>query len=348
MLWAQAKREFGFFYIHNDDFALKAQHRGGDSGGTEDSLVPSSRPLRVIYIAGYGRSGTTLLDMALGQHEQILGAGEITTLSRHVWANNEYCSCGQAAHDCPLWGRVGHQWMKYLSPPLELEKYKTRQDVIESIAGPVRILGRTLTRKNFNAYADETVKLLEAIRSHSGKDIIVDSSKLPGRALAFSRIPEIDLFVIHLVRDGRGVAWSLLRSYDIDVKAGVQKKIEPRSTIHTAGRWIVVNIATEMLRWRLGRKRYIRVRYEDFIDDPAAVLERIGGMTGIDFSDVASALRGGEPIHPAHQIAGNRLRMNKSIRLVQDEAWRRDMPARERAAFGRFGGWLLRRYGYSR
>ena len=56
--------------------------------------VTISKPVRVVYIAGYGRSGTTILDIALGQHSVVMGAGEITALTRHVWQENEYCACG--------------------------------------------------------------------------------------------------------------------------------------------------------------------------------------------------------------------------------------------------------------
>jgi hypothetical protein len=213
---------------------------------------------------------------------------------------------------------------------------------------PGRLLRRTLTRKAFKAYADNTFNLFQAIKSHSDKEIIVDSSKLPGRALALTNIPGVDLFVIHLVRDGRGVAWSLLQSYKRDVKAGLQKEIRPRSALRTAARWCVVNIATEMLRWKLKRTRYVRVKYEDFVINPVPTLESVGKMVGLDLTDIALKLRDGAPIQPAHQIAGNRLRMNKSIRLVRDEAWRTQMPERERAAFDWLGGWLLRRYGYRR
>lgn len=305
------------------------------------------KPIRVVYIAGYGRSGTTLLDIALGQHPAVAGTGEIATLSRHVWSQNEYCSCGQPARDCPLWGRIGRQWSASLPPGSSLDDYKRNQESIESILGFRRIMRRTLSRRAFKSYADITLQLFDSIRRHSGKDIIVDSSKLPGRALALTSIPGIDLYVIHVVRDGRGVAWSLLQSYKRDLKAGVQKDIKPRSALRTAARWCVVNLATEALRLKLGRDRYIRVKYEDLVANPVPTLEKIGEMVDLDLAGIGLKLQNGEPIQPTHQIAGNRLRMNKSIRLVRDEAWRTQMPRKERATFDWLGGWLLRRYGYA-
>jgi hypothetical protein len=324
--------------------AVQRKAAGRDMIGT--SSTP--KPLRIVYIAGYGRSGTTLLDIALGQHSAIAGAGEVTTLSRHVWPHNEHCSCGQPASNCPLWGPIGRQWTGNFASASSMARYRRDQENIESILGSRRILRRILDRQGFKTYADESFRLFEAIKQHSGKDIIVDSSKMPGRALALASIPKIDLFVVHLVRDGRGVAWSLLQGYNRDVKAGLQKEIKPKSALRTAARWCVVNLVTEALRWKLGPGRYLRVKYEDLVVDPLPTLQRIGEMIDLDLADIALKLRGGEPIQPTHQIAGNRLRMNKSIRLVSDEAWRTQMPAKERAAFDRLGGWLLRRYGYAR
>lgn len=307
-----------------------------------------AKPIQVIYIAGYGRSGTTLLDITLDQHPAVAGAGEVATLSRHVWTDNEYCACGQRANQCQLWGPIGRQWNEKIRSGWSLAEYKHAQEKTETILSPSRLLRRTLNRRLFRSYARDTLSLFEAIRCYSGKEIIVDSSKLPGRALALASIPGIDLFVIHLVRDGRGVAWSMLQSYQKDIKAGLQREIKPKSVVRTAVRWCIVNITTEMLRWRLGNGRYVRVKYEDFVTDPAPALDMIGKMTGIDLAEIAKGLQSGEPIKPAHQIAGNRLRMNKSIRLVGDEAWRTQMPAKERAVFDRLGGWLLQRYGYVR
>ena len=34
---------------------------------------------KIIYVAGYGRSGSTLLDMMLASHPAVFGAGEMST-----------------------------------------------------------------------------------------------------------------------------------------------------------------------------------------------------------------------------------------------------------------------------
>ena len=164
--------------------------------------------------------------------------------------------------------------------------------------------------------------------------------------MALALNPEIDLRVIHVVRDGRGVAWSLAKAYERDVKSGLQREIKPKPVWRTALRWSMVNLEAEYLSRKQGPHRFMRLRYEDFVSNPAEALRKIGAFAGLDFGDIGERLKQGEAIRPSHQIAGNRLRMNTSISLAKDEAWRSMMPRRQQAAFNRLGGWMLRRYGY--
>lgn len=312
--------------------------------------APVSEPakLSVVYISGYGRSGTTVMDIALGQHPGIVGVGELATLTRHVWRNDEYCACGSPVQACGFWTAVMARWTEGRDPRVVVDRYHDLQRQAENLLSPASILRGTATnRRVLEPYAELTVRLFAAIRAVSGRDVVVDSSKMPGRALALASMPGIDLHVLHMVRDGRGVAWSLLKRYDRDVKAGLQREIKPKSLVRTAARWSFVNLATEVIGARLGPERFIRVRYEDFTADAAGTLGQVGRQLGLDLAATGAALKRGEPVRPMHQIAGNRLRMQGSINLIRDEAWRCDMPARKQAAFNRLCGWLLRRYGYT-
>ena len=227
-----------------------------------------------------------------------------------------------------------------------MPQYENCQKKIESLVGLAKSSSGLGHGKQFAFYASHTTRLFEAMLSQSGKRTIVDSSKLPGRAMALARIPEIDLRVIHIVRDGRGVAWSLAKAYNRDVKSGLQREIKPKSVSRTALRWSVVNLQTEYLSRRLDPKKVMRVRYEDFVSNPSGVMQEIGTFADLDFGEVGEKLQRGEPICPSHQIAGNRLRMNASISLAKDESWRSMMPPGQQVSFRRLGGWMLRRYGY--
>lgn len=303
------------------------------------------QPVRIAYIAGYGRSGTTILDIALGQHSAVLGAGEVTSLTRHVWRHNEYCACGNPIRDCSFWSAVCQEWSAG-SDSKVMAEYCALQTKFEGLSVLVKVLSGLGLGKQFAAYTLHTKRLMNAMQSCSGKQVIVDSSKLPGRAMALAQIPGIDMRVIHMVRDGRGVAWSLLKPYERDAKSGLQKEIRPKSVFRTALRWSVVNLAVEYLSRKLGSEKVMRVRYEDFASDPVAVMQKIGTFLELDLHQIGSSLQNGESVRAGHQVAGNRLRMNGSVALTKDESWRVRMPAGQQVSFERLGGWMLRRYGY--
>ena len=64
---------------------------------------------KVIYIAGLGHSGSTLLDMSLGTLPSVIGLGEIKTILDPRTREGHFssrCSCGKQAMECDVWGKV--------------------------------------------------------------------------------------------------------------------------------------------------------------------------------------------------------------------------------------------------
>jgi hypothetical protein len=56
--------------------------------------VPTARPVRVLYIGGLGRSGSTLLDRMIGQLPGFFSAGEIREVWQQGLRENRPCGCG--------------------------------------------------------------------------------------------------------------------------------------------------------------------------------------------------------------------------------------------------------------
>jgi hypothetical protein len=310
----------------------------------ERTVDPSTRaarqgPVKLIYVAGYGRSGTTLLDIALGEHPAIMGAGEVTTLARHVWDRGEYCACGARVRDCPQWRAIVTGWTQG-EPDGFLARYRRTQERTEALLAPARLL----RLPGWRDHVRRTVKLLRGMALVSGRPVLVDSSKLPGRAFALAAMPGIDLHVVHVVRDGRGVAWSLMKGHGRSVEKGVQRELRPKPLLYTALRWSMVNIAAEMLCRRVGPGRCIRVRYEDFVDDPRGIIGRIVALVGEMPHLPATGLA---PFAPQHQVAGSRHRMQKSLSIKGDDKWKREMPGWKQRLFTLLCAPLLRRYGYA-
>ena len=68
---------------------------------------------KIILVAGIGHSGSTILDLSLGCHPDIVGLGEVSKVLRTPAASlaagrydDVTCSCGAPALECAMWGPV--------------------------------------------------------------------------------------------------------------------------------------------------------------------------------------------------------------------------------------------------
>ncbi len=312
-------------------------------------MKPKENPVKVLYVAGSSRSGSTFLDIILGGHPDIRGVGELVYLPRDGWIGSGHCSCGEHAKDCSFWFAVRRAWAERVGVD-DVEGYLALQESFRRYRHlPHLLRERHRPSPRFRTYADRTRKLFEAIREVGGKPVIVDSSKRPLRAFALSMMPGIDLRLLHLTRDGRGVAASLNKSWRKDEKAGVTMDIEARPVWSTAAVWLLVNLTVGWVRRQLDPDRSVRVRYESLAMDPKDVLNKVGRLLDLDLTEVTDRVASGDAIEVGHVIAGNRLRMSKSVQLRPDAGrWKDKLSPREQQLAWALMGWLLRRYGYKK
>jgi hypothetical protein len=338
--------------------------------------------VKVVKLTGLGRSGSTILDVVLGTHPQIESVGEVGNIVRNGWISREslrgipkdrlrvpICTCGKRLdvlyvdtpeEACPFWSSVRREWVERTDRD-SIESYPKLQNDFELKRRWPRLLyEKRRPSAPFRSYARLTRTFFESIRAVSGKPIIVDSSMVPVRALAFGMIPGIDLYVIHLVRDGRGVITSLRKTFEKDLQAGIMwdhkghpmwKTIVRRRVLYLVSvvRWTVLNLASEWVCTQLGPERTMRLRYEDFVADPKAALERIGSLIELDLTKVAHAASSGKPMQAGHNIGGNRTKKSGTITLRPDaEEWRSALSPTEQRLSWMLMGWLMRRYGYDR
>src|SRR5512139_803541 len=98
---------------------------------TKNSLVKTQqKPLRVVYIAGVGRSGSTVLDSVLGNHPLIQSVGELSRLANDAWIQNFYCSCGKRSKECPFWVEV-YEACFAADGNVSVEEYVETQNSVE-------------------------------------------------------------------------------------------------------------------------------------------------------------------------------------------------------------------------
>lgn len=303
--------------------------------------------MKIIYIVGNGRSGSTLLDIILGNCREVESVGELCNVVRSGWINNEYCACGKLTNTCEYWTKVQKRWLE-LSDITDIKEYLLLQNKFERLRGLLKFKLGLCDHKDFQRYLLLTKTLFQAISSTTGNSAIVDSSKGAPRAYYLTLISDFDLRLIHLIRDGRGVSYSLAKSWKKNAAQGIQHDLPSRPVFRTALAWTLSNTLSEWVMSHLKRENKIRVRYEDLINNPVMILTDICTMANINATDILQAVRSGEAMGVGHNIAGNRLRMSKKIVLKKDETWKTELSSKSKSIFWLTAGWLLRRYDYKK
>jgi hypothetical protein len=308
----------------------------------------SGESIRVLYVAGAGRSGSTVLGSILGSHPECVGVGELTNLVSQGLMQELFCACGERVPDCPFWIAVRREWLRRLGGTEDPLRYLTMQARFERLRSIPRLVGSSVESRRFAAFEQWTIQLFAAIRTVAGRPVVIDTSKRPVRALALSKMRGLDLRVLHLVRDPRGVAFSLSQSFPEDPTRGVQRPMFGHPVWRSALMWRLTNTLTDLVGRRLAPERFRRLRYEELTGDPAASLQSVFGLAGLASSGVAERLERGDEIETGHTVAGNRLRMQGRFRLRIDDRWTSAMSRSDQRLVVRLVGPAFVRYGYSR
>lgn len=295
---------------------------------------------KVLYVAAWGRSGTTILDNILDGYPNVFSAGEL----RYLWGRGLHqrrsCGCGQPVAECPVWRQI--LAVAYGSDPpdprqvmrLQEQHLRTRHT-------------RSLVRGRWPAPVEEYAGLLgrlyRAIHEVTGAELIVDSSKLPADAAVLSRVEGVRAYLLHMVRDARAVAFSWSRpTPHPDRPALMMQHGAAKSTVN----WCVWNAMSELVATRYaGRHR--RVRYEDLVADPRHEVESVLAWTGVPATGGPFEDRATVRLTTNHTVSGNPRRFSVGgVAIRADDAWRTEQPARARLTATLVGLPFLLRYRY--
>lgn len=304
-------------------------------------------PVRVLYIAGAGRSGSTILARVLGELPGFCVTGEPYYVWQEGFHEDRRCGCGERFSECSFWSAVIAGLTAAAGEVdsgrfLALQGRVARTRHIPLLAIPP--LRRRLLRRN-PAYLPTLEKLYQSLRGVSGARVIIDGSKFPSYAVILGQSRAIDLSVVHLVRDSRAVAHSWSRRKH---NPGSGRPFRRLGFVHTSLLWASWNAAIELLLARgAHRRRYMRLRYEDLVSAPAAVADRILAFMGESPSATSPIEGRWVTLHDRHTVAGNPSRfLSGRIELREDREWQRSMPRFARFVVSALTSPLLLRYGY--
>lgn len=299
----------------------------------------------VVYVAGSGHTGSTLLALLLDSHPEIACTGETAIkpkIRRRGRESAHRCSCGALVTECPFWTEVftlvarrGHnfdssQWTNdYRFEHALAQRALNRlcasspgRSAVQWAAGHLPFYRERVARID-----EVNVAFIRAVLEVSGATVFADTSKRLPRLLHLSRVPALDVRVVLLVRDVRGYAASAKR--------------RGRPIFDAARTWNRDQAAMADIASRLPGDRVLRIRYEDICAEPKATLSRLWrfcGVSDMNPPEVVDAAR--------HHVLGNSMRMAGQIRIRLDQSWRERLDHHETARILEIAGEANRKLGY--
>lgn len=282
---------------------------------------------KILYIMGNGRSGSTILGNILNEITDFFTVGELRQLWEVLLHNHSTCACGKDLYSCEIW-RIILASIFTDSIPIDSEEMLALYNQYGRNRHVLRMLfpaGRQHAQRQLTPYLANLSKLYQVIADVTHSSVIVDTSKHPSYGAILDMLSDVDVYVVHLVRDPRAVAYSW-----------GTKKFKPDEGIFmiqlpvykSALRWLTWNLGGWLL-WRCNNKRYLRIYYEDFTRQPRVTIEQISQFIDeprkkLPFTSEDEVLLG-----PNHIAMGNPNRMD-SIGIVQikyDARWKTRMSA---------------------
>lgn len=295
---------------------------------------------RVLYVAGTGRSGSTLLARILDRAERVFAAGEL----RYVWqrglVEDRLCGCGEPFSSCPFWTEVMD---RAFDGNGEVDPRRVLAD--QRALTRLRQVPRILTTGGRPAPADYLRKLSQlyrAVAEVSGCALVVDSSKLPSYGFVLGQVPDLDVRFVHLVRDPRGAAysWSRMKAQP-DSDDGMQRM----SVLKSSSLWLAWNASAPAL-FR-DPSRYCVVRYEDLVARPREVVDEILGFAGHAGDGSPFVGERTVALERSHTVAGNPNRLESGrVEVREDQAWTTGLGRSQRALVTAVTTPLLGRFDY--
>lgn len=317
----------------------------------------------LLYITGSGRSGSTLLDMLLNTNPDIAALGEVHRFSMNINSKEEAhkCTCGASVGDCHFWmGVVEGLKKKGIDPGALRTTWDWNHQVgvdedginIKEKIAPSNILHRVnlfnvLLAAGFGAVAvrfascfsflnrgkkifEDSWLLYKAVSDVSGKNVIVDGTKSPGRLMGLARInPEnVPIKVVYLCRDGRAVVHARMKRQRVSMKKAA--KI-----------WRLEHLKIQRAL-RVSELPFIKVKYEELCENTDFVMKKVFDFSSAEKSEINLSFREG-----SHSLGGNpmRKRVNED-RIIINEKWKSELSSKDLKVFNKIAGPMNENLGY--
>ena len=240
---------------------------------------------KVTFIASCAYSGSTILELLLTTHPECIGIGEAYQFADPrnpvVDRVEQYsCTCGATTERCDLWGPIIRDLRNHRKWHVD-QKYA---NILQHV---------------YNTYGTDS--------------IVIDSSKRPDALEFLARIPNIELNVIHIIRDVRAYLISMIKNYHRNWHrlggtvshrywmAGLRNAIK-RNRLVIFQNWYRTNKQISRMVKRLN-VRCLAINYEDLCLDTDPTVNRLSRFLELDIRPDLMFANGTHN----HNMFGNRL-----------------------------------------
>lgn len=213
--------------------------------------------MKIIFIAGYPRSGSTILDVLIRKsgNSDFISIGEFFYIFEKGYKNNELCADNVRFLEHPLWTKAlqnlnikkAHKDLKIFKNPFLFPFFFI-----------IGIVNRNFLNFLFPNLYEFTKKVFSRINDISNNRILIDASKDPRQLFLLSMYDFLDINVIHIIRDSRATSfsWKKKKVY----KNGIFFK--KKNVLQSSLRWLNDHIWILLISNIFYPKKYQRVIYE--------------------------------------------------------------------------------------
>lgn len=260
-----------------------------------------SSSCKIIYIIGAGRSGTTLLDIILGNAPDLFSAGELNRFTKRNGIPHDT----RDEHVSYFWQQVREELARegYKNPGAYYEltkKYEYHSSFLHLMLP---------YSKHFKLYADYQKSLISYICKYAtenfGKKVIIDSSKYPLRGFFLSKIFGGDISYIYIQRNPLAVVESFQKK---DVEQPSKNRFFANAYL------LAVNgLAKMVIKMLRQTNKVSTISYDELLYDADLTLQHVASELDIDLTVPKELIRNNLPLKVGYLFDGNRLRLENEV-----------------------------------
>jgi hypothetical protein len=252
----------------------------------------------IIYIAGYGRSGSTILDISLGQHDDIMGMGEFTNIFIE-WEN---------LRDDPFWSSIIKDFERDFDEKIAIKDLIKLNRYVQS--KPLFFVSKVKQ----SIYCKAWNLILDSVYAKKPNVILVDSSKTTRLALfrvkRFRKFLNCKIKMIYLTRSFKSVKNS--------VKKGGNRSLEKNDP--TFGKksvkqfyfgYIFTFFSTKLCYPGIQTK----LKFENFVANPTLHLNKV--VASLGYNHVHYKEDDFMNMDAGNGISGNRARRSTQLNVTK-------------------------------